>query len=150
VGFQTKIASNSFEDTFAAGKRIAALLKPGSVIALCGALGSGKTCFVKGIAKGLGIDETITSPTYTIINEYNYQPEKNEKEAVFYHIDAYRLENDKDFEDIGGLDILNSNGISAIEWSGRISKSLPPDVITITIEITGADSRLIEVTGLEL
>jgi len=97
----------------------------------------------KGIAFGLGISENITSPTYTIISEYKSSV------SSLYHIDAYRLNNDKDFEDIGGPEIINSNGISVIEWSGRILKSLPENTITISIEITGQSSRSIRIKGVK-
>jgi len=118
------------------------LLLPGSVIALNGVLGSGKTNLAKGIACGLGIDENITSPTYTIINEY-------QASCAFYHIDVYRLNNDKDFEDIGGNEIINGGGISVIEWSEKIQKSLPENKITISMEITGPSSRLLRIEGLD-
>jgi len=140
------VVSGSPKETFALGRRIAALLTPGSVLALNGALGSGKTCLVKGIAGGLGISENVTSPTYTIISEYQYG---EKTPAVFYHIDAYRLNSDRDFEDIGGPEIIASAGISVIEWSERIPKSLPENAITISLEITGASSRLIRINGLE-
>jgi len=135
--------TNSPEETFALGKRIACLLSHGSVVALEGALGSGKTQLTKGIAFGLGINENITSPTYTIISEYQ------SSDSLLYHIDAYRLSNEKDFEDIGGPEIINSNSISVIEWSDRILKSLPENTITISIEITGQSSRLIKITGVK-
>ena len=135
--------TNSPEETFALGERIAGLLSHGSVVALEGALGSGKTYLTKGIAFGLGISENITSPTYTIISEYQSSG------PSLYHIDAYRLNNDRDFEDIGGHEIIYSNGISVIEWSDRICKSLPENTITIYIEITGQSSRLIKITGAE-
>jgi len=139
-----EIISNSDQETFDTGKKIAHFLIPGSVVALTGTLGSGKTLLAKGIAKGLGIEEEITSPTYTIINEYKL-PDTN-----LYHIDAYRLNNDKEFEDIGGVDIVHSKNISVIEWSCRIANSLPLEAINISIEITGITSRLIKITGLEL
>jgi tRNA threonylcarbamoyladenosine biosynthesis protein TsaE len=135
--------TNSPEETFALGERIAGLLSHGSVVALEGALGSGKTQLTKGIAKGLGISENITSPTYTIISEYQNSG------CVLYHIDAYRLNNDRDFEDIGGIEIINSNAISVIEWSNKILKSLPENTITISLEITGQPSRSIKITGVE-
>jgi tRNA threonylcarbamoyladenosine biosynthesis protein TsaE len=106
---------------------------------LNGELGSGKTCLAKGIAKGLGINDNITSPTYTILNEY---PGMN-------HIDAYRLNNEKDFEDIGGIDIINSGNVSVIEWGQRISKCIPQGAVVISLEITGADTRLVSIEGLE-
>ncbi|MCL1959655.1 MAG: tRNA (adenosine(37)-N6)-threonylcarbamoyltransferase complex ATPase subunit type 1 TsaE [Spirochaetes bacterium] len=135
--------TNSPEETFALGERIAGRLSHGSIVALEGPLGSGKTHFTKGIAFGLGISENITSPTYTIISEYKSSG------SYLYHIDAYRLNNDRDFEDIGGTEIINSNGISVIEWGGRILKSLPDNTITISIEITGQSSRLIKITGVK-
>ena len=139
-----EIVSNSPGETAELGKKIASLLSAGSVIALEGTLGGGKTCLTKGIALGLGIEETITSPTYTIINEY-----KREGAPTFYHIDVYRLSADKDFEDIGGTEIIYSGGISVIEWSERLSKSLPANTITVSLNITGTDSRLIKINGIE-
>jgi tRNA threonylcarbamoyladenosine biosynthesis protein TsaE len=137
-----ELSSSSPEETFFVGKRVAALLSSGSVIALEGELGSGKTSFAKGIAAGLGINENLTSPTYTIINEYPGPP-------VLYHIDAYRLNGDRDFEDIGGNEIINSGGICIIEWGGRIPKSLPIDAITILLKITGSSSRSIKIKGVD-
>ena len=147
------LITSSPEETFMAGKEISEHLSPGSVIALSGALGSGKTQLAKGIASGLGITENITSPTYTIINEYRLAGEQRtrtfgseNREITFYHIDVYRLDNEKDFEDIGGEEILYSDGICVIEWSERIAKLLPEDCINISIEVTGDFSRVIQVT----
>jgi len=140
--FLIEFSSDSPQDTFSLGQRIASFLGEGSVVALSGELGSGKTYLVKGIASGLGITETITSPTYTIISEYKSTP-------VLYHIDAYRLLNDEDFENLGGTEIINSNGISLIEWSERIPNSLPPGAISVNIKITGESSRLIQIKGID-
>ena len=137
-----ELLSNSPEETKDAGKRIASHLIPGSTVALVGTLGSGKTSLTKGIALGLGIPENITSPTYTIINEYSCDS------GPVYHIDAYRLNCEKDFEDTGGLELLYSGAICIIEWSCRILNSLPSDTITVSLEITGPSSRLIKITGL--
>ena len=134
------MVSASPQETFDIGQRIAAMLEPGSVVSLNGELGSGKTYLTKGIARGLGIKENITSPTYTIINEY--------ESPALYHIDVYRLINDEDFENIGGPEIINSNGICVIEWGQRIPKSIPENSITVFLEITGPNSRLIRITGL--
>ena len=130
------------EETFLIGKRVAVFLSSGSLVALNGELGSGKTSLAKGIAAGLGINENLTSPTYTIINEYSGQP-------VLYHIDAYRLNGGRDFEDIGGDEIINSGGICIIEWAERILKFLPSSAITISIKITGSSARLIQVKGID-
>ncbi|MCL2229806.1 MAG: tRNA (adenosine(37)-N6)-threonylcarbamoyltransferase complex ATPase subunit type 1 TsaE [Treponema sp.] len=139
-----EVTSASPDETHSIGKKIASRLFKGSVVTLNGVLGSGKTALSKGIASGLGIKENITSPTYTIINEY-----ANDASIVLYHIDAYRLSGEKDFEDTGGVEILNSGGICLIEWSERILKSLPQDCINIYIEITGECSRLIRIDGIE-
>jgi tRNA threonylcarbamoyladenosine biosynthesis protein TsaE len=141
-----EIASNSHDETAALGVKLASFVFAcgGAVIALNGTLGSGKTCLTKGIAKGLGLTDNITSPTYTIINEYPLSSGK-----ILYHIDAYRLNSLKDFEDIGGIEIINSDNISVIEWSERISVAVPADAITITLKVTGSDSRLIKIDGLK-
>jgi tRNA threonylcarbamoyladenosine biosynthesis protein TsaE len=136
-----ELTSSSPEETFFIGKRVAVLLSSGSVIGLNGELGSGKTSLAKGIAAGLGINENLTSPTYTIINEYQSIP-------ALYHIDAYRLNDDSDFEDIGGNEIINSGGICIIEWSEHISKSLPRNTIKISMKITGLSSRSIQIKGI--
>ena len=132
------IISSSEDDTFALGKKIASLLKKGSVIALKGPLGAGKTCFTKGIAKGLGINEEVTSPTYTIISEY-------ESSIPFYHIDAYRLRGDDDFYAIGGEEIIYGGGISVIEWSERIPGFIPAGAYVINFEIIDDNKRRIHI-----
>ena len=136
--------SNSPEETFNLGKRIASSLCTGSVVALVGTLGSGKTCLAKGIARALGVTDNLTSPTYTIINEYELK-----NSLSFYHIDAYRLKDEKEFEDIGGDEIINSGGICVIEWSCNIIKSIPQNAITVTLNITESESREITVKGLD-
>jgi tRNA threonylcarbamoyladenosine biosynthesis protein TsaE len=138
------VVSNSPEETISIGKRIAGFLSAGSVVALAGCLGSGKTCLTKGIALGLGITDNITSPTYTIINEY-----QNGSSPTLLHIDAYRLNCGKDFEDIGGDEAINSGCISIIEWSERIPESIPENSIKIGIEITSPVSRAIKINGLD-
>jgi len=139
-----EIISNSPDETAAIGKKISSFLHEGSVAAITGKLGSGKTHFTKGVALGLGVTENITSPTYTIINEY-----QRENSPSLFHIDAYRLNCDKDFEDIGGVDIINSGGISIIEWSERVPNSIPENSIFITIEIKDSFSRIIKIKGID-
>ena len=119
------------------------LLEKGSVLALRGPLGAGKTCFVKGIARFLGVEEEITSPTYTIVSEYEGQI--NGQNLPFYHIDAYRLQGDDDFYALGGEEYLFGPGICVVEWSERIPNSLPPDAWIIDIEISGDNRRIIRV-----
>jgi tRNA threonylcarbamoyladenosine biosynthesis protein TsaE len=137
------IRTASAEETAALGERIAGRLAPGSILALRGGLGAGKTCLVKGIARGLGVKETVTSPTYTIISEYSgFLP--------LYHIDAYRLEGDDDFESAGARELIYDGGVSVIEWSERLSSSLPRDCIVVEIEINGPEGRVFHISGLDL
>jgi len=139
----TEYHSASPEETHSIGERLARSLGPGAVIALRGGLGAGKTCLVKGIARGLGIAEDITSPTYTIVSEYNACLDG--KAVPLYHIDAYRLNGDEDFENTGAGELIADKGIAIIEWSERIPASIPPDATTVEIEITGPQSRLLRV-----
>jgi tRNA threonylcarbamoyladenosine biosynthesis protein TsaE len=144
----TEYVSLSPQDTEAFGRRLASRLEPGSVIALSGGLGAGKTCLVKGIAGALGIGENITSPTYTIINEYRIVGRPDG--CPLYHIDAYRLNGDEDFDSTGAGECFSSGGITIIEWSERIPGSLPPGAINIEIEISGPQSRIFRLRGLSL
>ena len=123
------------------GKNIASLLGKGSIVALKGPLGAGKTCLVKGIAAGIGVKEEVTSPTYTIISEY--EAFINELSLQFFHIDAYRLKGDDDFTAIGGEEILFGEGISVIEWSERIAFIIPDHALKVDIEIMEDDKRRI-------
>jgi tRNA threonylcarbamoyladenosine biosynthesis protein TsaE len=122
---------------------IGKFLQKGSVLALCGPLGAGKTCFVKGIARFLGVEEEITSPTYTIVSEYEGQI--NGQRLPFYHIDAYRLQGDDDFYALGGVEYLFGAGLCVVEWSERIFNSLPPEAWIINIEISGDNHRTIRI-----
>jgi len=103
-------------------------------------LGAGKTCFTRGIARALGITGNITSPTYTIVCEYNTY--LGGETVPLYHIDAYRLSGDEDFDNTGAGELIG-RGITVIEWSERIPRSIPKDAVTVEIEITGPESRLL-------
>jgi len=139
----TEHIAASPEETEALGKSFAQKLKPGSVVALKGGLGAGKTCFTKGIARALGITDNVTSPTYTIVSEYAAR--LNGQTIPLYHIDAYRLSGDEDFENTGAGELIagQAAGIAVIEWSERIPRSIPAGAITVEIEITGPQSRLL-------
>jgi len=143
----TEHCSASPEETEALGEKFAQKLKTGSIIALKGGLGAGKTCFTRGIARGLGITENVTSPTYTIVSEYSAR--LNGQTVPLYHIDAYRLNGDEDFENTGAGELINrkmggkTGGIAVIEWSERVPRSIPGDAVTVEIEITGSQSRFL-------
>jgi tRNA threonylcarbamoyladenosine biosynthesis protein TsaE len=131
--------SSSPEETMALGEALARSLHRGSVIALRGGLGAGKTCLTKGIALGLGVREEVTSPTYTIISEY-------EGRLPFYHLDAYRLSGDEDFSLLGAEELLYGKGVTVIEWSDRVPRSIPAEVIVIDITILEDMRRKIHIT----
>lgn len=119
--------SNSEQETEALGKRLGERLKPGTVIAYTGDLGAGKTAFTRGLAKGLGIPGQVTSPTFTIVNEYEGG------RLPLFHFDMYRLEDADSLFDIGWEDYLDRGGVCAVEWSENVREALPPDAVTVTI-----------------
>ena len=132
--------TNSPVETEAVGSALGKILKPGTVIAYRGDLGAGKTAFTRGLARGLGSSEMVTSPTYTIVNEYlgGRMP--------LFHFDMYRLASSDDLWDIGWEDYLDRNGVCAVEWSENVEDALE-DPIIITIEKLGEDSRRITIEG---
>jgi len=132
--------TNSPEETEKIGAALGKILKPGTVLAYRGDLGAGKTAFTRGLARGLGYKEPVTSPTYTIVNEYLGG------RLPLFHFDMYRLRSSDDLWDIGWEDYLDRNGIAAVEWSENISDALE-DAIVITIHKTGETSRRIEIEG---
>lgn len=135
--FQT----NTPEETEALGERLAAQLRPGDVVAYRGGLGAGKTAFTRGLARGLGCRGRVTSPTFTIVNEYDGT-------TPLFHFDMYRLDSEDDLFDIGWDDYLSRGGVCAVEWSERIDSALPPDALTVSIARGENDNdRIITVTG---
>jgi tRNA threonylcarbamoyladenosine biosynthesis protein TsaE len=136
----TFAVTKSCEETFDFGLVLGRALKPGDVVALDGGLGAGKTCLCAGICRALGVKETVTSPTYTIVHEY---------EGVFpvYHIDAYRISGAEDFEASCGSEILFAGNVCLVEWGERIASCLPPDTIHIEIKISAGGAREIVVYG---
>ena len=132
--------TNSPVETEAIGAALGKILEPGTVIAYRGDLGAGKTAFTRGLAKGLGCKELVTSPTYTIVNEYLGG------RLPLFHFDMYRLRSSDDLFDIGWEDYLDRGGICAVEWSENVADAME-DAITITIEKLGEDSRRITIEG---
>ena len=133
-----KITSRSIEDTMELAENIESEKFPGMIICLDGELGSGKTLFVKGFAKSLGIEENITSPTFNIVKEYQTG------ELPLYHMDVYRLE-DGD-ESIGFDDYFKNEGICIIEWAELIEDSLPEERLDIKFKVIDEDTRIIKLT----
>ena len=135
--------TNSPEETEKIGEMLAQKLAPGTIIAYQGDLGAGKTAFTRGLARGLGCTEQVTSPTYTIVNEYL------RGRMPLFHFDMYRLRSADDLWGIGWDDYLDRGGICAVEWSENVVEAMG-DAITVTIEKTGEDSRRITVEGVDL
>ena len=137
--------SKSEKDTFRFASNLAQSIKVGSVVALLGNLGSGKTTFAKGFAMGLNITEHVGSPTFKIISEYVGNPHN------LYHIDSYRLEDENDFLKIGGEEFLNQKrGVTLIEWASLIKGILPSDTIFIYFKrLSKKNTRQIRIEGLE-
>lgn len=115
------------EETYKIGELIGALVNSGDIICLIGDLGTGKTHLTKGIAKGLGINEHVTSPTFTIVNEYTGR-------LKLYHFDVYRVNDPEEIEAIGFDEYIFSDAVSIIEWANYIEELIPPNNLTITIE----------------
>jgi|Deesub1362A_J573_1020465.scaffolds.fasta_scaffold14306_2 tRNA threonylcarbamoyladenosine biosynthesis protein TsaE len=135
------LTTQAAEETKRLGALLAPFLRPGDIIALRGDLGAGKTTFVQGVARGLGITRPVTSPSFILINEYPSTP-------PLFHIDCYRLEDaDAEARDIGLEDLLYDDGVCVIEWADRVATLLPPERIDITLMWLGPDEREIEVRG---
>ena len=132
--------TNSPEETQTLGAKLGAKLLPGAVIAYRGDLGAGKTAFTRGIAQGLGSSDMVTSPTYTIVNEYL------SGRMPLFHFDMYRLPDSDSLFDIGWEDYLERGGVCAVEWSENVADAME-DTIIISIEKTGEESRRITIEG---
>ena len=130
--------THSPEETEVLGERLAKILTPGCILAYRGDLGAGKTAFTRGLARGLDCREQVTSPTYTIVNEYLGG------RLPLFHFDMYRLRSADDLFDIGWDDYLERGGICAVEWSENVWEAME-DPITITIEKIGDNSRRITI-----
>ena len=128
------------EETEALGQALAALLVPGDIIAYRGDLGAGKTAFTRGLARGLGCREQVTSPTYTIVNEYL------SGRLPLFHFDMYRLTSSDDLWRIGWEDYLDRGGVCAVEWSENVADAME-NALWVTVESLGGDDRRITLEG---
>ena len=136
--------THSPEETEQLGERLARRLEPGAVVAFTGDLGAGKTAFTRGLARGLGIPDRVTSPTFTIVNEYEGG------RLPLFHFDMYRLSSSDELFDIGWEDYLARGGVCAVEWSENVPEAFDGTEIRVTIEKTSDTSRKITVEGVEL
>ena len=132
--------TNSPCETEAVGAALARVLEPGAVIAYRGDLGAGKTAITRGLARGLGVKESVTSPTYTIVNEYL------SGSMPLFHFDMYRLGSEDELFDIGWEDYLERGGVCAVEWSENVADAME-NAVNITIEKLGEDTRRITIEG---
>ena len=132
--------TNSAAETKALGEKLAARLKAGDVVVLEGELGAGKSELARGIARGLGVTETVTSPSFTILNVYE------RGRCPLYHFDWYRLESEEELYELGMDEYLGGDGIAVIEWAERCPEAVPENVLRIRLEVTGGESRRITVS----
>ena len=128
------------EDMEALGRSIGEKCTPGTVISLRGSLGAGKTVFAKGVARSLGINEAIVSPTFTLVQEY-------EGRLPMYHMDLYRITSEDDFQMIGGEDMLYSDGVTLVEWSEISNDTLPVGTLFVQITVNDDQSRTVVIKG---
>ena len=133
-----RIDTSSAEETRCAGRLLGACAAPGDVVVLTGDLGAGKTVIAKGVAEGIGIETPVTSPTFNILLLHRGRTD-------LAHFDLYRLENPAELEDIDFWGVLESGAVALIEWGDRFPDELPDDVLTLSIAITGDESRAISI-----
>ena len=133
------IVTHTPAETEAAGERLAAVLRPGDVVALTGDLAAGKTRFTAGLARGLGLTDAVTSPTFAIAHEYR------EGRVPLFHFDMYRLSSSEELYDIGWEDYLASGGVCAVEWSENVADAMPADAFFVDIRILDDTTRRITI-----
>ena len=131
--------TNSAAETRALGEEVAERLQPGDVVVLEGELGAGKSELARGIAKGLGVTETVTSPSFTILNVYE------SGRCPLYHFDWYRLESEEELYELGMEEYLGGDGVAVVEWAERCPDAVPEKSIRIRLEVTGEETRRIEI-----
>lgn len=136
-----KKITHSAEETIEFAKEIGSRLKKGDIVAYTGGLGAGKTTFTRGLAMGLGMDDNVTSPTFSLVNEYH------SKDISLYHFDMYRIMGADDLETTGFYDYSTDDSVFAIEWSENISEELPDNAVIINIERIDDNTRRITVKG---
>ena len=138
----TELYTSSPEETEAAGERLAAMLRPGDVVALVGELGAGKTCFIQGLVRGLGATTRATSPTFVLINQYRGR-------VPIYHVDAYRTQSLRELLEIGVDELMGGDGVTVVEWADKLLPLLPPGTIEVRIAGVGDEPRAITIRPLD-
>ena len=133
------IVTHTPAETETAGERLAAILRPGDVVALTGDLAAGKTRFTAGLARGLGLADPVTSPTFAIAHEYR------EGRVPLFHFDMYRLSSSEELYDIGWEDYLASGGVCAVEWSENVADAMPENAFFVDIRILDDTTRRITI-----
>lgn len=133
--------THSAEETIEFAKEIGSRLKKGDIVAYTGGLGAGKTTFTRGLAMGLGMNDNVTSPTFSLVNEYH------SRDISLYHFDMYRIMGADDLETTGFYDYSTDDSVFAIEWSENISEELPDNAVIINIERIDDNTRRITVKG---
>jgi tRNA threonylcarbamoyladenosine biosynthesis protein TsaE len=136
--------SKSPEETIEIGKQFSRQLVRSDVTALYGELGAGKTLFVKGVCEGLGVTETVSSPSFVVLNRYEAK-NKRGNDLIVNHLDLYRVYSSDEIYDLGYEEIMYGDGICLIEWSERLNVLLPDKRYDVTFEITGENERLIKI-----
>jgi tRNA threonylcarbamoyladenosine biosynthesis protein TsaE len=135
---QRSEVTTSPEQTAAAGERLGATLGAGDVVALTGELGAGKTCFVQGLTRGLGVQTRATSPTFVLINEYRGR-------MPVHHVDAYRTARATELIDLGLLELFDGDGVTVVEWAERAAALLPERAVRVHIDGVGDEPRTITI-----
>jgi tRNA threonylcarbamoyladenosine biosynthesis protein TsaE len=135
-----KVVSRSAQETQALGARLGRRLGRGDVVACIGPLGAGKTCFLQGLARGLGVTADVTSPTFVLVNQYQGR-------LPVYHVDAYRTGSLTELVDLGLEEMLHGEGVTVVEWADKLLPLLPPRTVTVTIAGLGDEPRQIELAG---
>ena len=134
----TSLRAATPEETAAAGEALGRTLRPGDVVALYGELGSGKTCLIQGLVRGLGVSTPATSPTFVLVNEYRGR-------LPVHHVDAYRTSSLTELLDLGLLDLMGGDGVTLIEWADRAEALLPTRTVRVRMEGVGDEPRAITI-----